>query len=52
MADRFAGKRVPWSQLEEYLDTHEGAIGTYLQLLKRKLADVPEIEVRLPRSFT
>ena len=37
--------------MEEYLEVHQGAIITYLDQLKRKLIDVPEIESKLPLSF-
>ena len=48
MVEQLKAKRVPWSQLEEYLEVHQGAIVTYLDLKKRKLIDVPEIEAKLP----
>ena len=37
--------------MEEYLKVHQVAIGTFLDQLKHKLIDVPEIESKLPRSF-
>ncbi len=46
-----AAKRVPWPYMEKYLETHKVAIVTYLDLLNNNLADIPEIEAKLPRSF-
>jgi chromosome segregation ATPase len=34
MDSQFVGKRVPWSQLEEYLTVHKNAIETYVGLHK------------------
>ena len=31
---QFAGKRVPWSHLEDYLKVHKATIVTYLDLLE------------------
>ena len=45
------GKRVPWSQMEEYLAAHQEAIGSYLDQKKRNVTDVPDIEAKLPKSF-
>jgi hypothetical protein len=52
MADHLKGKRVPWSQLEEYLTTHSRTIFTFQELLKSGLMDIPEIEAKLPNSFS
>ena len=52
MAEQSRGKRVPWSQLEEYLSIHQATIVTQLDQLKHKMTDVPEIEAKLPRSFS
>ena len=41
MVEQLKSKRVPWSQLEKYLQAHQGGIVTYLDLLKNKLMDVP-----------
>ncbi len=51
MVEETKAKRVPWSHLEKYLATHKAAIVTYLDLLENNLADKPDIEARLPRSF-
>ena len=51
MVDQLKGKTVPWSEMEKYLETHRVAIVTYQDLLKNKLADIPDIEARLPKSF-
>jgi len=51
MEDQFAGKRVPWSQMEEYLETHKKTIVAFLDLKERKLMKVPDIEAILPNSF-
>jgi hypothetical protein len=34
MEGQFVGKRVPWSQLEQYLTVHKDAIETFLSLHK------------------
>ena len=34
MEAQFAGKKVPWSQLEEYITVHQRAIGALLDLEK------------------
>jgi hypothetical protein len=51
MQAQFKSKRVPWSQLEEYLAAHQVSIVTYLDLLKNDLTDKESIEGNLPRSF-
>ena len=51
MQAQFKSKRVPWSQLEEYLAVHQLSIGTNLDLLKNDLTDKETIESNLPRSF-
>jgi hypothetical protein len=48
MVEQLKAKRVPWSQMETYLEVHQGSIVTYLDLKKHKLIDVPEIEAKLP----
>jgi hypothetical protein len=51
MEDQFAGKIVPWSQMEEYLETHKKTIVAFLDLKDRKVMKVPDIEANLPNSF-
>jgi len=51
MVEHLKAKRVPWSQLEEYLEVHQEAIAAYVGLLKRKAMDIPTIETKLPGSF-
>ena len=51
MVEELKVKRVPWSQLEEYLEVHQEVIGSYVGLLKRKAMDIPTIEAKLPESF-
>ena len=51
MVEEQKAKRVPWSQLEEYLDVHQEAIAAYVGMLKRKAMDIPTIEAKLPESF-
>ena len=51
MQEQFKNKRVPWSQLEEYLAAHQQTIVTYLDQLKNELSDKQEIEGKLPKSF-
>ncbi len=50
MEAQFAGKKVAWSQLEEYLTVHQRAIGSYLDLEKTGLSRAV-IETLLPNSF-
>ena len=51
MEAQFAGKRVPWSDLEEYLSVHKMTIQSYLDLFKSEAMDKAMIETNLPRSF-
>ena len=51
MQEQFKNKRVPWSQLEEYLAAHQSGIATFLEQLNNDIMDKQEIEVKLPRSF-
>ena len=51
MEEQFAGKKVPWSHLEEYLSVHQGTIVAYLDLLKNKAMSKATIETLLPNSF-
>ena len=51
MEPSFAGKRVPWSQLEEYLTVHKKTILSYLNLLEGEAMDKATIETNLPKSF-
>ncbi len=50
MEAQFAGKKVPWSQLEEYLTIHKKSIGAYLDLYYVGMSrDI--IETLLPKSI-
>jgi hypothetical protein len=51
MVEQTKAKRVPWEHMEKYLATHKLAILTNIDLLNNDLADIPDIEARLPRSF-
>jgi hypothetical protein len=51
MDGQFVGKRVPWSQLEEYLAVHKKTIVAYLGLLETETMDKATIETNLPKSF-
>jgi hypothetical protein len=51
MEAQFAGKRVPWSDLDEYLSVHKLTIQAYLDLLKSESMDKATIETFLPKSF-
>jgi hypothetical protein len=51
MVDQLKGKKVPWSDMEKYLKTHKAAIVTYQDQLENNLAEIPDIEPRLPKSF-
>ena len=52
MADQLKGKRVPWSQLEEYLKIHKKTIVTFQEQLEEDMVDIPEVEAKLPKSFS
>ena len=52
MVEQFKNKKVPWAQLEEYIKLHEKTIGSYLDLLNEGDMDKPEIEGKLPKSFS
>ena len=52
MADQLKGKKVPWSQLEEYLKVHNRTIVAFQELLKEDMVDIPEVEAKLPKSFS
>jgi hypothetical protein len=51
MQQQLNSKRVPWSQLEGYLESHQKLILSMLDLLKGGVMDKPDIENRLPKSF-
>ncbi len=51
MADRFEGKRITWSQFEEYIAIHQGKIVLLQTNLASEILDKPEIERKLPRIF-
>jgi hypothetical protein len=50
MEAQFAGKKIPWSQLEEYLTIHKKAIGAYLDLENVGMSR-DTIETLLPKSI-
>ena len=50
MEGQFVGKRVPWSQLEEYLTVHQRGIEAFLGLEKIGWTRAT-IETNLPQSF-
>ncbi len=52
MADQLKGKKVPWSQLEDYLKVHNRTIVAFQELLKEDMVDIPEVEAKLPKSFS
>ncbi len=51
MEAQFVGKKVPWSDLEEYLSVHKKTIQSYLNLLEGEAIDKATIETLLPKSF-
>ena len=51
MAEQFAGKMVPWSDLEKYLTVHNQSIVTFQDLLKGGIMTKAAIETLLPNSF-
>jgi len=50
MEAQFAGKKVPWSHLEEYLTIHKKAIGAYIDLENAGVSR-DTIETLLPNSI-
>jgi Cu2+-containing amine oxidase len=51
MAEHINGKTVPWSQMEQYLTTHQQTIAAFVDLKNLKVMEVPMIEAVLPNSF-
>ncbi len=51
MDERFAGKKVPWSDLEKYLTVHSKSITAFLDLLEGGIMTKASIETLLPSSF-
>ncbi len=51
MEHQFEGKRVPWSQIEKYIDIHKTEIKPFLTLQKKNLMTIPEVEVKTPATF-
>jgi hypothetical protein len=52
MADKPIGKMIPWSQFQDYLKTHQRTIVAFQDLLKSEVMEIPEIEAKLPNSFS
>jgi hypothetical protein len=52
MAEQLKVKKVPWSQLEEYLKVHNRTIVAFQELLKQDMVDITEVEAKLPKSFS
>ena len=44
-------KRVPWSQLQQYLMAHQTEVSSLIELEKINILSIPELEARLPKSF-
>ena len=51
MAEHIKGKRVTWSQMEEYIATHKKKIAPFIDLYKSEVMEIPLIETQLPNSF-
>ena len=51
MVDHLENKKVPWSQLEDYLKLHQESIVAFKDLEKNKILKAPAIESMLPASF-
>ena len=51
MEDQLEDKTVPYEQLEDYLKLHQESIVSSLDLLKRKIIKVKDVESMLPKSF-
>ena len=49
--DQIKGKRVPWSQMEEYVTIHQKSLVALIDLVKVNVMDIPDVEARLPNSF-
>ena len=49
--DQIKGKRVPWSQMEEYVAIHQKSLVSLIDLVKVNVMDIPDVEARLPNSF-
>ena len=51
MEHQFEGKRVPWAQIEKYLEIHEADIQTFLTLKNRNRMTAEEVEAKMPAPF-
>ena len=51
MNDNLAGKTIPWSQFEEYLDFHKSTIEAFVGLQRHNTFTKQQIEGFLPASF-
>ncbi len=51
MEHQLEGKRVPWSQIEKYIDIHETKIQPFLTLQNKNCMTIPEVEVKTPAPF-
>lgn len=48
MIEQLKDKKVPWSQIENYLKIHEETIVSYLELLNHQMIEKSEIERKIP----
>ena len=51
MDERFAGKKIPWSDLDKYLTVHNQSITSFLNQLNVGVMNKAIIETLLPNSF-
>ena len=51
MAEELKQKKAHTSNMEKYFETHQAVIETYIDQLKLKFIDSPDIETRLPAQF-
>ena len=51
MVEQSKGKRVPWSQMEEYLEAYQASIGAYVYQVNNKMIEKAKAETKLPKSF-
>jgi len=51
MEHQFEGKRVPWSQIEKFIDIHKTEIQPFLTLQKKNRMTIPEVEAKTPAPF-
>lgn len=51
MVEQLKGKKVPWSQMEKYIEAHHAWIGTYIAQVNNQMIEKAKAETKLPKSF-